>query len=74
MKMWEYLKNDEELQQLRQKWKEEFTESFPVWNYDCYGGPDDYKQRIRNALEVGNPKNICETCTLLTCKTRKISH
>ena len=51
-KMWEYLKNDEELQQLRKEWKEKFKESFPPWNYDCFGGPDEYKRRIKAALEV----------------------
>ncbi len=68
IKMMEYLRNDAELQQLRKEWKEKFTRPFPGWNYDCYGGVDDYKQRIKMALEVGDPKNICETCSRKTCK------
>lgn len=68
IKMMEYLRNDAELQQLRKEWKEKFTRSFPGWNYDCYGGVDDYKQRIKMALEVGDPKNICETCSRKKCK------
>ena len=66
-KMWEYLKNDEELQQLRKEWKEKFKESFPPWNYDCFGGPDEYKRRIKAALEVNDSKNICETCSSKAC-------
>ena len=58
------VRDDKEIQQLRQEWKEKFTaESFPGWNYDCFGGIDNYKQRIKMALEVGDPKNICETCS-----------
>ena len=64
MKMLSVIRDDEEIQQLRQEWKEKFTaESFPGWNYDCFGGIDNYKQRIKMALEVGDPKNICETCS-----------
>lgn len=62
MKMLEVIRNDEEIQQLCQEWEEKFTDPFPPWNYDCFGGIDDYKHRIRKALEVGDSKNICETC------------
>lgn len=50
----EFLRNDEELKRLRQEWKKKFQQPFPPWNYDCYGGMDDYKQRIREALESGD--------------------
>ena len=73
-KMWEYLKNDEELQQLRKEWKEKFKESFPPWNYDCFGGPDTYKHRIKAALEAGDSKNICETCSSKACKRFSNKH
>lgn len=66
--MWEYLKTDEELQQLRKEWEEKFTEAVPPWNYDCFGGIDNYKERIKMALEVGDPKNVCETCSSQACK------
>ncbi|MDE7299551.1 MAG: hypothetical protein K2N94_12100 [Lachnospiraceae bacterium] len=67
-KMWEALKNDKELQQFRQQWKEKFTEPFTPWNYDCFGGIDDYKQRIKDALDSGNPRKICDTCIKKKCK------
>ncbi len=53
-KMIEYLRRDEELKQLRKEWKEKFTQPFPPWNYDCYGGIEDYKQKIRDALKSGD--------------------
>lgn len=52
------------------EWKEKFTEPFSPWNYDCFGVIDDYKHRIRIALEVGDSKNICETCLRKTYKKR----
>ena len=43
-----YLFKNEEMKQLRKKWKEVFpTEGFPPFNYDCYAGIDDYKQKIK---------------------------
>ena len=54
-KIWELLKSDKELQQLRQNWEEKFTEAFPPWNYDCFS-LDNYKPRIKMALEAGTPK------------------
>jgi len=54
-KLINYLRNDEELQQLRKQWKKVFpTEGFPPFNYDCYGGIDDYKQQIKEAIETGD--------------------
>lgn len=68
MKILTIIRDDEEIKQLRQEWKEKFTESIPPWNYDCFGGIDNYKQRIKMALEVGDPENICETCLRKSCK------
>lgn len=54
MKLIEYLGTDEELKNFREKWKTKFTEPFPPYNYDCYGGIDDYKIKIKAALESGD--------------------
>lgn len=69
-KMIEYLRNDVELQQFRKEWKERFTVPFPTWNYDCFDGMEDYKQRIKTALESDDDKKICETCIRKACKAR----
>lgn len=66
-KIFELLKRDKELQQLRQSWEEKFTEAFPPWNYDCFS-LDNYKPRIKMALEAGDSKIICETCPSQACK------
>lgn len=68
MKILDIIRNDKEVQQLWQEWEEKFTEAVPPWNYDCFGGIDNYKQRIKMALEIGDPKNICETCSHKRCK------
>ncbi len=68
MKILEAIKNDEEVQQFRQEWKEKFSSPFPSWNYDCFGGIEEYKRRIHEALSSCDPKKICETCTVQTCK------
>lgn len=54
MGLMKYLRNDEELNQMREQWKAKFTESFPPYNYDEYYGIDDYKSKIRMALETGD--------------------
>ena len=56
MKLMEYLRTDEELKLFREKWKEQFEQPFPPYNYDEYGGIDDYKQKIRAALDTGEYK------------------
>ena len=68
--MIEYLRNDVELQQFRKEWKGRFTVPFPTWNYDCFDGMEDYKHRIKTALESDDDKKICETCTWKACKAR----
>lgn len=55
-KMLGYLRDDEDLKQYRKEWGEKFEQPFPPWNYDCYMGIDDYKQKIREALESGDYK------------------
>lgn len=54
MKLMEYLQADEELKALREEWKTKFTEPFPPYNYDYYGGIDDYKAKIKAALKSGD--------------------
>ncbi len=49
-----YLRNDEEVKQYKEKWKNMFKVPFPLYNYDCYGGIDDFKQKIKEALETGD--------------------
>ncbi len=68
MKIIDIIRNDKEIQQFQKEWKEMFLKPFPIWNYDCFGGPDDYKRRIKMALEVSDSKNICETCSSKACK------
>ena len=73
VKMMEYLRNDTRMQQLRKEWKEKFTEPFPGWNYDCYDGIEEYKQRIGTALDVGDYAQFCERCVRKKCKTGRLS-
>lgn len=54
MKLMEYLRTDEELKSFREEWKTKFIEPFPPYNYDCYNGIDDYKAKIKAALESGD--------------------
>lgn len=72
MKILQVIRKDEEVLQFRQEWKRRFTEPFLLWNYDCFGGIDDYKQRIRDALDSGNSKKICNTCAGKKCKAWNI--
>jgi hypothetical protein len=44
------LDEDKEVQQMKKEWKEKMTIPFPGYNYDEYGGIDDYKQKIRERL------------------------
>ena len=45
------LRADAELKDLRLKWKEVFDTPFPPYNWDEYGGIDDYKEKIRSKLK-----------------------
>ena len=51
--MWliQYLKTDEELKELRSRWKEMYSAPFPPYNWDEYDGIEDYKTQIRNKLK-----------------------
>lgn len=49
------LKNDIELRELKKRWKEIFpTDEFPPYHYDFYSSIDDYKQKIKEAIETGD--------------------
>ena len=44
------LRTDEELLTMRKEWKIKKNTPFPPYNYDEYGGIDDYKEKIRRRL------------------------
>ena len=46
MDLMQYLKTDDEMKNLRAKWKETFVTPFPPYN-----GIEDYKEKIRNKLK-----------------------
>ena len=49
------LRNDVELQKLKEQWKEVFpTDEFPPYHYDFYVSIDDYKQKIKEAIKTGD--------------------
>ena len=50
MDLIQYLKTDDEMKNLRAKWKETFVTPFPPYNWDEYNGIEDYKEKIRNKL------------------------
>ena len=50
-KLMEVLRNDQELQKMRKEWKERTSCPFPPYNYDEYGGIEDYKNKIRERLK-----------------------
>lgn len=56
-KLIEYLRTDAELQEMRKEWKEKFKEPFPGFNFDEYGNMEYYKEKIREGLKSGDPKN-----------------
>lgn len=47
------LDNDEEIQAMRREWNEKMSVPFPGYNYDEYGGIDDYKRKVKARLENG---------------------
>ena len=51
MELLQYLKLDEELKELRLKWKEAYGTPFPPYNWDEYAGIEDYKNQIREKLK-----------------------
>lgn len=52
MNIIEYLKNDEELKEYREKWRMAFGTPFPPYNYDEYNGIKDYKENIKKQLST----------------------
>ena len=48
------LKDDQELQELRIKWKEKTDTPFPPFNWDEYDGIPDYKRKISEKLKRMN--------------------
>lgn len=46
-----FLKTDEELKDLRLKWKKVYESPFPPYNWDEYGGIDDYKRKLRDWIK-----------------------
>ena len=51
MDLIQYLKTDDEMKNLRAKWKETLVTPFPPYNWDEYNGIEDYKEKIRNKLK-----------------------
>lgn len=52
-KLLETLKKDVEIQAMKKEWKERKPSiPFPGYNYDEYGGIDDYKKKIRESLDT----------------------
>ena len=51
MGLMQYLKTDEELKELRSRWKDTYSAPFPPYNWDEYDGIEDYKTQIRNKLK-----------------------
>lgn len=52
-KLLEAIKNDVEIQTMRKEWEEKKRDiPFPGYNYDEYGGIDDYKEKIRKKLDT----------------------
>ena len=47
----ETLRRDKELQELREEWKKRMNTPFPGYNYDEYGGIEDYKEKIKLRLK-----------------------
>ena len=52
MDLIQYLKTDDEMKNLRAKWKETFVTPFPPYNWDEYNGIEGYKEKIRNKLKI----------------------
>ncbi len=51
MDLIQYLKTDDEMKNLRAKWKETFATPFPPYNWDEYAGIEDYKSQIQKKLK-----------------------
>lgn len=45
------LKDDSEYQEIRTIWKEVFDTNVPPYNYDEYGGIEDYKTKLKRIIK-----------------------
>lgn len=52
MKLIQFLKNDEEIKELRIAWKKVYSAPFPPYNWDEYNGVEEYKEKIREKIET----------------------
>lgn len=44
------MRNDQELLELRKKYKEKYKENAPGFHYDCYSSYEEYKEELRNLV------------------------
>lgn len=51
MSIIEALRKDEEIQELKKAYKEKFQKNAPPYNYDEYGGIEDYKKKLKEKIE-----------------------
>ena len=73
MDLIQYLKTDDEMKNLRAKWKETFVTPFPPYNWDEYNGIEDYKEKIRNKLKNGAVALRCGSFVFLSNTKRRAS-
>ncbi len=52
MNLVQYLKNDEDLAEMRSRWMQIYKTPFPPYNYDEYDGIEDYKEKLRAKLNI----------------------
>ena len=51
--IFDYLRTNPELQQIKEEWKEVFGTHIPPYNYDEYNGLEDYKKQLWEELNEG---------------------
>lgn len=47
----QFLKNDEEIKELRAAWRRVYNTPFPPYNWDEYNGIEEYKGKIREKIK-----------------------
>ena len=52
MNLVQYLKNDEDLAEMRSRWMQIYKTPFPPYNYAEYDGIEDYKEKLRAKLNI----------------------
>lgn len=66
------IRKDEEIKKMREQWKDVFpTKHFPGFNLDFYGGIDDYKQKIKYAIESKDYNIISDAVLLIDLARQK---